>query len=287
MVNRPLGETHDPPFSPKYPPPSPTSVSASLDILDIKDVDAVDLIHASRPYIDNFRDISLMIGGNKIMIGGSAQLRGHTMMSDFKGVLSQFKSMGFKHVIALDERWKTEVSEAWCSDDNQGGEYKLFNIEDYEAPELKDLMSISNFVKSKAIKGENVTIFCGEGWGRTGTVMASLALRHLMESNLSNQTELNEYVSKENKLTGIFELYWKDGGGSFPITRFVEEAIEMIRTSDEDSRAMKAGPFSNGHSVETNVQVKVLLELENAILTEMINPRRSMLSRVAAWFGLG
>lgn len=230
------------------------------------------------PNVTNYKEIKLKFSGHSIKIGGTAHPDRYSYKAGIGYFLSELKKRGFTHLLALDVEKEKVISEVWCSDDKKR-EFKLVSVQDLEAPTDIDLQEIASFVKSKAKKGENVTIYCGEGWGRTGTVIASLTLRHLLEEALTDKGELESYFRNDNKLNKEIELGSKGRFQKVLITSFVEKAITMIRDIDHMNGDSNS---TNGASVETKEQVQSLLDLEERIINEMMHTPRNFFSRGAA-----
>ncbi|MBT6120898.1 hypothetical protein HOH45_05470 [bacterium] len=175
----------------------------------------------------NFRKLPLSFNGSKITVSGHAHPMGYmsTTRKDQMDFVTELKKHGAQHIIALQERDAQIVSDLWSGSDSKY-EFKLVHTEDFQGISVEKLDDIATFVTDKAKKGENVTIYCEGGWGRTGTVMASLVLRNLIEE--SSSSELNSYLRQKDRLTEVMEL----PGHRMGVTSLVKQAIMTMRDID-------------------------------------------------------
>ena len=186
---------------------------------------ATGTVSSDLPDVPNYRKVSLSFNGYKITVSGHTHPVGWTS-KDYKAYrkfVTELKKHGAQHIIALQERDAQIVIDLWSGSDSKY-EFKLVHTEDFQGISVEKLDDIATFVTDKAKKGEDVTIYCGEGWGRTGTVMASLVLRNLIEE--SSSSKLNSYLRQKDRLTEVMEL---SPGFDIGVTSLVKQAIMEIR----------------------------------------------------------
>ena len=218
----------------------------------------------------NFRKLPLSFNGSKITVSGHAHPMGYmsTTRKDQMDFVTELKKHGAQHIIALQERDAQIVSDLWSGSDSKY-EFKLVHTEDFQGFSVERFEDIATFVTDKAKKGENVTIYCEGGWGRTGTVMASLVLRNLIEE--SSSSKLNSYLRQKDRLTEVMEL----PGHRMGVTSLVKQAIMTMR--DIDGMGI-CEHNTKGNSIENDKQVQSLINLEESLLTK-IQTSRSHSSR--------
>ena len=110
---------------------------------------------------------------------------------------------------------------------------------------------IYEVVKEATNKGKAVTIHCGAGDGRSGTALASLKLRELLEIDIINSFLLGQ--TRENTLTTVSTPM----NNEVPCSYAVKNAVEQTR----NQRGELDG--ENGkHSVETANDIATLMQYE-------------------------
>lgn len=111
--------------------------------------------------------------------------------------------------------------------------------------------NVYNIIKQATKDGKKIAIHCGAGDGRTGTALAALKLRELLETAAAiDPTILDQ--RPENTTTVYSEYLCMD----FPSTPLVKNAIEIIRTQREEKNENGAA------SVETENDINSLIQYE-------------------------
>ncbi len=123
---------------------------------------------------------------------------------------------------------------------------KLIPIETYD--------KIYNVVKQAQLDGKKVAIHCGAGDGRTGTALASLKLRELIEQNMKQDIKI---LTTQDKKDQIVHTSWM--GKDIQCTPLVKQAVEEIRNS---RIPLNQAPTNGEHSVETENDILTLMQYE-------------------------
>lgn len=219
----------------------------------------------------NFRQILLNMDGHKIALGLMAHPVGETPVCTFTELkvaqtVQKLKSAGYNTLISLAKRDQEQVFKEWSTDDRI---YKYYStpIEDYEAPNLNQVLDICQFVKDQASEGKNVIIHCGEGWGRSGTIGACLVLHELVKDELnSNSVSLNP-----NKGKVSLRKFVPGKGGALELIQVEVETDYLVAKAINKLREQEGGDIAKrrsynrksleGHSVENEEQIKMLESL--------------------------
>lgn len=152
-----------------------------------------------------------------------------------------------------------------------GLEYHWIPIPDFSDKISHDTYdNIYETVKQAVEAGKQVTIHCGSGDGRTGTALAALKLRELLEEAAKKDPSVLDSNPDKNVqvlLKGIVD---------YPCTPFVKEAIEKIRTEriPQSVSDMKAGR----RSVESDDDVNNLIAYEThlrAVIKEELSAQEN------------
>jgi hypothetical protein len=191
----------------------------------------------------NYRTHDFHLFGQDIAIGGMA---GPHQNADKDGALSGLREAGNTVLIGLHE---TDFS---ADAARNGLEYYHIPMSENGSnpPDVYD--KIYDIVKKATAEGKGVTIHCGAGDGRTGTALACLKLRELLEKSAAkNLWTLDETpaVCDTVHATSVHDH-------DIPCTPLVKTAIREIRT------ARTAPDASGSHSVETENEVRTLVVYE-------------------------
>lgn len=116
---------------------------------------------------------------------------------------------------------------------------------------------IYNIVKKATQEGRAVTIHCGSGDGRTGTALAALKLRELLERLAKENPRLLDEDPSATATIYATSVHDHD----VPCTPLVRQAILDVRMS------RNAMDKSGSHSVETENDVQSLIEYEKHLRT--------------------
>ena len=179
-------------------------------------------------------------------------------------IFRQLKSHGFKKVIGLDVGAK-DINQSAAK--KAGIKYRFLEVEDMNAPSERGMKKIYQEVKKSFKNFEPVAIHCGEGFGRTGTVLAALMI--MGKGNEIPRTP--EALSTENiqvKL-GHYSPALQGPQGQeireWPTTQLVHDVIEELRQYEREQMTNKS---PQGGSVEVPRQVEFLTKLHMGKLQE-------------------
>lgn len=141
----------------------------------------------------NFNEINI---GNKRFAGMAHPIRYNN--DNVKDVIKYIKDNNFHVLISLDQGNSEEIAEL-CKDNNI--KHYISDIKDFHAPTLNQLQEISNIVKAERENGNNIAMHCGEGFGRTGTILSFLKLEQDVKDNINDDntelTDLGEYADAD------------------------------------------------------------------------------------------
>ncbi len=121
-------------------------------------------------------------------------------------------------------------------------------------PEIYDV--IYGVVKKATTKGKRVTISCGAGDGRTGTALASLKLRELLEKTAKENPLILAESPGKTEMVKIPIGTEESLPNIVPCTPFVKAAVEGVRNQ-------RSAPDDSGlNSVETSNDIATLIAYE-------------------------
>ena len=112
-----------------------------------------------------------------------------------------------------------------------GLEHISFDIEDFK-PNLQVYMQVKEKVKELIGDGKKVCISCGEGFGRTGTILAMLKLDYDLQSDSCTSSDSDDEV----KINRVGQEY-KAGSSRCPSP--VEYAVSHIRGERDDDKSVE------------------------------------------------
>ena len=207
-----------------------------------------------KPY--NYNKIK--IPGLKISVSGMAHPKVYNTGNKLDEILTTLKKdCNIDVMISLDHRYKELIKEEWTSDTKSS--YYNFEVEDFTPPTTVQMQEVAGIIDQANDEEKNVIIHCGEGLGRTGTMLASLVLRSL----IINKSKKNPDYFSENQTKTKLEMPSHYFHGDPPsATPLVKEAIDTVR-------------FTYGaKSVETADQVAEL-EVYEQILRNELNPNKT------------
>ena len=223
----------------------------------------------------NSRQVNLEIQPNQYInvIGHAHVVRAHQAPKmDVTTTIRVYQEAGVKAVISLDRH---NLSRFKIALNNSNIAHYLINIQDFQPPSIDNIREIIGYL-SRHI-GETVAIHCGEGWGRTGTVLTALLLttpfgniqarkyKHkqgiLHMGHYSEEKTLNTYVGVIEAINLIREKDWVNvGEASF------ENKCDWNAIKDRDNRSISCknntcedfNSIGTLCSVETEQQVRFL-----------------------------
>lgn len=202
----------------------------------------------------NYRIHEIFLFGVDLKIGGMASPDKNSSPVDAMEYLKTQSDKNGVVLIGLNEDNFEELAK------NYDIEYIHLPIVDFTkvSPEIYD--KLYREIEKANMHGKNITIHCGAGNGRTGTAIASLKLREIIETAVKkNPSILYEDQKLDTTTTPSF-------GGIVDCSKFVRAAIENTRT-------MRVSPDNLGEnglkSVETPKDIESLLEYENFIKIKM------------------
>lgn len=203
--------------------------------------------------LNNFRKHKFHLFGKELTIAGMAGPHYNDTMTkaDFFNDLRNNEKMDV--VIGLRNEGN-DSPEA----NAQGLEYYWIPIEDFSGATPAQYDKFYDWVKKATKEGKEIAVHCGAGNGRTGTALASLKLRELLEKQIeSDPSYLNKPIGNTASVKSSMD-------GDISCTPLVAEAVEKIRSE------IVPGDGMNGlDSVETINDIEALMKYE-------INLRKSL-----------
>ena len=194
----------------------------------------------------NFRTHHFNLFDKDLNIGGMAGPHHNT---DRSGVLNYLKYGEKRDVlIGLHETDFSKDAHA------NGLEYHFIPIPDAaDSPVSPDIYdAIYSVVEKATEEGKQVTIHCGAGDGRTGTALACLKLRELLEKAVKVDASILDDTPGNTTTIYATRVHEHD----VPCTPFVKAAVEELRLQ------RTAIDESGIHSVETENEIKTLVGYE-------------------------
>lgn len=208
--------------------------------------------------LGNYRELPLRINGQDILIGGFKR-------PDDAEVFDTLKNTHYvEAIISLTGDYSELLTQAnmdlaFYTHGSSVEVYDWFQtpFENTQRipPEIYD--EIYNAVEKAQKHGKKIAIHCGAGDGRTGTALASLKLRELLEEEyVNNPGNLNKKQDKSENIHmhhGVID----EGGGDVAVTPLVKQAIEEVRSLSKSTTEV-------GHhsSVESRNDVESLMLYE-------------------------
>ena len=194
----------------------------------------------------NYRTHGFNLFGRHLMIGGMA---GPHNNDSIDGALSYLRvNEGRVVLIGLHENDFTKEAH------RNGLEYHYIPILDFSSqpvpPEKYD--AIYAVIKKSTEEGKLVSIHCGVGDGRTGTALAALKIRELLEQD----AEINPLILEEEPQNTSL-VFATLSHSDVPCTPIVKRAVEGLRHDRESSDE------SGSLSVETLSDIQTLIEYES------------------------
>lgn len=209
--------------------------------------------------LENYRELPLKLNGQDIRVGGFKRPDGLDVFTSLKN------THNVEAVISLTGDYNAWVTEAGMSPASytRGPKvevYDWFNTPyapDHRInPTVYDCIYEAVTAAQKAHK--KIAIHCGAGDGRTGTALASLKLRELLEqAQQINPTEFNQQAKADQKIHMHYGVVGQ-AGGNVQVTPLVKKAIEEVRR-------LSAHP----NSVESRNDVESLMLYEQHLRNQL------------------
>lgn len=191
--------------------------------------------------ICNYHEIELHLGRRKIIVGGFRKPEDSNECKDLK------EKHGVEAVINLrgegsnfDEKFAKKFyvggfDLTFYTDDETVQVYDWYddfiNLPKPNNPLLYD--AIYHTVMNAQDAGKKIALFCGTGDGRTGTALACLKLRELLEKEeAENKENFNVEPARTLKIFVNAMLPGKKIGGDVDVTPLVKQAIDSVRAAD-------------------------------------------------------
>ena len=201
----------------------------------------------------NFRVNKFTLGGKEVLIAGMARPN----YNDEYAVQARLKYLRDveNRTVLMGLYQNSFEAQAKA----QGLEYYHIPVHDLPgkghpiSPERYD--KIYEVVKKATSEGKLVTIHCGAGDGRTGTALASLKLRELLEQQASVKSSTLDDIP--GKTVSVHVSY--GGAKDVPCTPFVKLAVEAVR---QQRIVSSNADLSGSHSVETENDIDTLMNYE-------------------------
>jgi protein tyrosine phosphatase (PTP) superfamily phosphohydrolase (DUF442 family) len=219
----------------------------------------------------NYRTIPFLTENGQVTVAGLANpirynIHPHSdgyRYSYHEEVMRFLKEQGFNTLISLDENTyytlpphnERDVKIIEETAEKHGLKHIFIPYKDFAAPSLNMFKRVIQAVTNA---NGNVAIHCGAGAGRTGTMLAALALNELILDGRDNATGLLMQYDPSNIRESI--QYNRDNANT---SLFVADAINTVR--EKDNRE------GEDTSVETIEQIKALENLEIALLQSAKN----------------
>ncbi|MDX2345664.1 MAG: hypothetical protein QNK11_02140 [Legionella sp.] len=212
----------------------------------------------------NYREIDFKIADKDIIIAGMARpgYRDTTVEEDIQFLSNQHYTM----IIGLQpEDFYQKVAQN-C---HPPIEYIAQSVKDFYPPTIEQLETISNLINTKVAETDSkFVIHCGEGFGRTGTVLAALKLKELMMA-ISPEALINEDKTEKIKLG-----QHASKPGLFDCTPMVKKAIETVRSfQNKDGSVEKEGQVNQLHKYQRYLIQKLK---KDSALVEVAHKFRSL-----------
>jgi hypothetical protein len=210
-------------------------------------------------YLANYRELEFFIDQNRIVIAGMAHPRLYMGRGDYASMKKALDIINdsYETIISLTEEHNSEIVKYFTSKRSDNRSLAII-VEDFESPTLAQFEEFYNIIRQEALEGRSIVIHCRGGWGRTGTMLASLALRELLEAEYTAAPE--SFVNYNMDLSETIGLgnFCRDEGAK--VSSAVFASISKIRAAHMDE------PIIPGTAVETTSQIHGLLDLEKILV---------------------
>ncbi|MDX2346093.1 MAG: hypothetical protein QNK11_04400, partial [Legionella sp.] len=196
----------------------------------------------------NYREIDFEIDGEHVKVAGMARAAFENQDPE-----EVFQFLSDNHYTTMISLQPNEMDEALAKNRKSPIEYIKQEVDDFKSPGIIKFEAIYERIRTGLSNPkEKIVICCGEGFGRTGTVLAALKLKELM---LAQAIPVEQQVIDKNKTSDIKLGKHAQNPGLFNCTPMVQEAIKAIRDYPDSS-----------NSVETEAQVNQLKKYQDYII---------------------
>jgi len=223
-----------------------------------------------KPFV-NFTAISPIIRGHKIDILGFAHPKNYH--DDLANTIEAI-AVRSNTLISLDKEY-AEIVDRYLKL-GAGKSHHAIIIDDFHAPTIKQFEELYKIVSNSAKLGQEVAMHCGEGYGRTGTMLASLILQASLENKFLNNPAIFQNY-KVNATAEIVGLGCHSKKRYTHSTQEVYHAIELVRRSGMEP--YNSNRYTLGQPVENVEQVKALVQLEQHLVEKFKNKYNSSVSQ--------
>lgn len=191
------------------------------------------------------------IEGKPVVMAGMAHLVNYNQNRNTVDIINQLHQAGFNSIISFHDQ-NQSVKNAITASGKQFSFENIF-LADWQPFTMQQFDRFYEAVKREVANNKTVACYCGEGHGRSGTMLASLSLREV----------LAEKVMKDPQY-----LYNNQARLSLPMLgKYTQERVVQVSPAVYEAVA-RARTFSE-ERVETTQNIKDLMALENHILAQM------------------
>jgi hypothetical protein len=225
-------------------------------------------------YLTNYREVGFTFNRSKIIVAGLAHPKRYSSSKDDAGMRKSMDIINenFDTIISLDADHKDIIN--YFKGKRSANQGYAIVVQDFTAPTIEQFQEVYKIVRQEAEQGRNVAVHCGEGYGRTGTVLAGLALQEALEAEfLSNPGNFANY---NIKLSKTVHLGHYSDVSKMQVSPAVLAAVEKIRAAHIGS------PNTHGSSVENTKQIQSLLDLEKSLVKKYQEAYKKSTSEIPA-----
>lgn len=199
----------------------------------------------------NYREIKMNLFGRNVTVAGLANPKNN---ENELGVFDFLQNRGFSKIISLhEEPTDPYLVKYYTGEDNSGREIIDKRMSDWSAPNTDDFLELLRYIRNS--NDNSIALFCGEGFGRTGTFHAGLALYELMERKYNENKDCFNDFNPEKIMSFI---PYKENDSRVLMTSNVYEAIRKVRMDDGSSPKFR-------NAAETPGQYYSLMQLEKEL----------------------